>query len=168
MKCMSSYTMVGVVAMLFFACAPNGTVDRDSDREAIASMYAERLERMQVGSSLDEILEAYLSVLPEDVVWMPQNAPPVVGKDAVGSWARDFFTRYSLDVDSLPMDVLEVGTDLAVRRFRSVGRYIPSDGSDPVPYDQKYVDYLRKTTDGRWQVVLHMWSSNNTEPTIWE
>ena len=168
MKGRNSRTVAAGVAVLVVACAPDGAVDREADREAIASMYAERSERMQGGSSLEDVLEAYMSVLPEDVVWMPQNSPPLVGKQAVESWARDFFARYSLDVDSLPMDILEIGTDLALRRWRSVGRYIPSDGSEPVPYDQKYVDCLRKTTDGSWQVVMHMWSSNNADPTIWD
>ena len=159
--------MAAGIAILLVACASHGAVDREADRQAIAAMYAERLERMQGGSSPEDLLESYMSGLPEDAVWMPQNSPPLVGKGAVESWARDFLARYSLDVDSLPMDFLELGTDLAVRRWRSVGRYVPSDGSAPIPYDQKYVDCLRKTTDGSWQIVMHMWSSNNTEPTIW-
>jgi ketosteroid isomerase-like protein len=168
MKGASGLAVLTVVQMLLIACAPRGEVSHDSDREAIAAMYAERSNALQVGANLEDILKAYLAVVSEDATWMPQNAPPLVGKPAVESWARQFFTRYSLDVDSIPMDVLDVGRDLAVRRFRSVGRYIPADGSDPVPYDQKYVDYLRKTPNGNWQLVLHMWSSNNTEPTIWD
>ena len=138
-----------------------------ADREAIVAMYRQRLERIQVGASMDSLLTAYLSVVAEDAVWMPPNAPAVEGREAIAAWAHDFYSRYSLDVDSLPMDVLEVGADYATRRFRSVGRYIPSDGSAPVPYDQKYLDVLRRAPDGSWQVLAHMWSPNSAGRTIW-
>ena len=41
------------------------------------------------------------------------------------------------------------------------------DGGEPVPFDQKYVDHLRKRPDGSWEIVLHMWSPNDTGPNIW-
>jgi hypothetical protein len=94
MKCRSSYTVVAGLAVFVIACATTGAGNGEADREAIASMYAERMERMQVGSSLDDILEAYMSVVPEDAVWMPQNSPPVVGKRAVELWDGDFFKRF--------------------------------------------------------------------------
>ena len=80
---------------------------------------------------------------------------------------KEFFGSYALDVDDWPMDVLEIGSQLAVRRFRSVGRYIPKAGGDPIPYDQKYVDHIRKKPDGSWEIVLHMWSPNDTRPNVW-
>jgi uncharacterized protein (TIGR02246 family) len=141
-------------------CSTPQADDREADRAAIASMYATRLETIQAAGTIDQILEAYVATLADDAVWMPPNSPAVVGKEAINSWARDFFSRYTLDVDSLPVEVLEVGNELAVRRFRSVGRYIPSDGGEPVPYDQKYVDILRRQPDGSWSIALHMWSSN--------
>ena len=108
-----------------------------------------------------------LSISAADFVIMPPNAMPVEGSEAVREWLKDFFGSYELDVHDWPMDVLEIGPELAVRRFRSVGNYIPKDGGEPIPYDQKYVDHLRKTSDGRWEIVLHMWSPNGTGPNVW-
>ena len=98
---------------------------------------------------------------------MPPNALPVEGKEAVEDWVREFFGSWELDVHDWPMENLEIGPQLAVRRFRSVGNYLPKSGGDPVPYDQKYVDHLRKKPDGSWEIVLHMWSPNSTGPNIW-
>ena len=50
---------------------------------------------------------------------------------------------------------------------RSVGFYIPKEGGEPVPYDQKYVDHLRRKADGSWEIFLHMWSPNDTMPNTW-
>jgi ketosteroid isomerase-like protein len=98
---------------------------------------------------------------------MPPNAPPIEGSEAVEAWARAFFGSYGLDVHGLPMEVLEIGPHFAFRRWRSIGEYVPVDGSGPVPYDQKYVDQLRKKADGSWEIVLHMWSPNDDGLTIW-
>ena len=163
----------GVLASVLLAlgsavcCMTPQANNREADRAAILSMYATRLQTIQSAGTLDEILEAYVATVADDAVWMPPNSPAVAGKDAIRAWARDFFSRYALDVDSLPVEALEVGDRLAVRRYRSVGRYIPSDGGEPVPYDQKYVDVLRRGSTGSWEIALHMWSPNAAGRTIW-
>jgi ketosteroid isomerase-like protein len=156
-----------LIAACLIGCAQAPAHDVEADDEAIRAMYEQRLEQIQGGSDLESIVAAYMSVLAEDAVMMPPNAPPVEGTEAVENWVREFFATYELDVHDWPMDVLEIGPQLAVRRFRSVGLYIPKEGGEPVPYDQKYVDHLRKRADGRWEIVLHMWSPNDTGPNIW-
>jgi len=163
----------GVLVAVFLAlssavsCRTPQARDRGADGGAIASMYAARLQTIQTAGTIDQIVEAYVATVADDAVWMPPNSPAVVGKEAIRSWAWGFFSRYALDVDSLPVEVLQVGDQLAVRRFRSMGRYIPSDGGETVPYDQKYVDILRREPDGSWSITLHMWSSNTAGQTIW-
>ena len=156
-----------LTAACLIGCAQPPVHDVEADDEAIRNMYEQRLERIQGGSDLESIVAAYMSVLADDAVMMPPNALPVEGPEAVEAWVRDFFASYELNVHDWPMDVLEIGPQLAVRRFRSVGLYIPMDGGEPVPYDQKYVDHLRKKPDGSWEIVLHMWSPNDTMPNIW-
>jgi ketosteroid isomerase-like protein len=151
----------------FTACEQVPPENLETDDAAIRAMYSERLERIQGGGDLEAIVDAYLSISAADFVIMPPNAMPVEGSEAVREWLRDFFGSFELDVYDWPMDVLEIGPELAVRRFRSVGNYIPKDGGEPIPYDQKYVDHLRKTSDGRWEIVLHMWSPNDTSPNVW-
>jgi len=168
MKFRGTHATILLALALAFGCSSQEARDSEADRAAIASMYSARLEQIQVGATLDQLLDAYVAVLAEDAVWMPPNSPPVVGKAAIRSWALDFYARYALDVDSLPMDALEVGRDLAARHFRSVGTYIPSDAGEPIPYDQKYVDVLRREPDGSWKIILHMWSSNSAGPSIWQ
>ena len=167
MKSHSVLTAVFLALASAVGCGTPQANDREADRAAIGTMYATRLETIQTAGTRDQILEAYVATVADDAVWMPPSSPAVVGKEAIKSWARDFFGKYALDVDSLPVEALEVGDKFAVRRFRSVGRYIPSDGGEPVPYDQKYVDVLRRGSNGSWEITLHMWSTNAAGQTIW-
>jgi ketosteroid isomerase-like protein len=148
-------------------CVQPPTLDVQAEEEAIREMYAQRLEQIQGGAELESKVSAYMSVFAADAVLMPPNAPTVEGPEAIEAWAMNFFGSYVLNIHELRVEVLEIGPQLAVRRFRSVGEYIPVDGSEPFPYDQKYVDHLRKKPDGSWEIVLHMWSPNNDGPTIW-
>lgn len=152
---------------LLLGCSGAPVHDARAEEEAIQVMYDHRLELLQSGTSVEEKVAAYMAVVSDDVVWMPPNEPPVEGPEALEVWATEFFGSYLLEVDGWPMNVLEIGPQLAVRRFRSVGRYVPTDGSEPVPFDQKYVDHLRKKPDGGWEIVLHMWSPNDPGPHIW-
>ena len=76
-KSLASAPVVAAVCAL--SCARARVADVQADEDAIRSMYAQRLERIQGRSDLDSIVAAYMSVLADDAVMMPPNAPPVEG-----------------------------------------------------------------------------------------
>lgn len=139
----------------------------DRERAAIEAMYKTRLQAILGVADPAKTAEAYVRDITDDAVWMPPSVPPVRGKQAVLGWARDFFGKYELQVDAQDIEPLEIGGTIAIRRFTSTGRYVPRAGGAAVPFDQKYIDVLRRGSDGAWRLSLHMWSSNNSGQTIW-
>jgi ketosteroid isomerase-like protein len=47
-----------------------------------------------------------------------------------------------------------------VHRGTLRGQRMPKAGGDPVPFETKYMDVLRRTDTGRWEVVYRVWSDN--------
>jgi hypothetical protein len=47
-----------------------------------------------------------------------------------------------------------------MRRFGITGKRVAKNGGATIEFDNKYVDILRKQSDGSWKFVSRMWSSN--------
>ena len=40
------------------------------------------------------------------------------------------------------------------------GQRVPKAGGDSIPFETKYLDLLRRTDTGSWEVACRMWSDN--------
>jgi ketosteroid isomerase-like protein len=134
----------------------------------IQSMYASRFNSFQSASTPEAQADAYVLDVADDAVWMPQNAAPVRGKAAVRAYIEEFFRTYILETDSQVIESLDADGELASRRFMTDGTYVIRATGKRVAFDQKYIDVLKKQPDGSWKITLHMWSNNNSEPSIWD
>ncbi|MDA1066575.1 MAG: hypothetical protein O3C43_08745 [Verrucomicrobia bacterium] len=130
-------------------------------------MYAQRLQSFQSAPSPSEMADAYVADVAVDAVWMPQNSAPIVGRDAIRDWSVDFFSSYELEIRAQNIAPLEIGKEMALRRFTTTGVYVDRSTQTQHPFDQKYVDILKLQPDGTWKLTLHMWSSNGSGQSIW-
>lgn len=156
------------ILMLIIVASPTIFGQERQEAVEIQAMYASRLDSFQSAPTPEAQANAYVSDVAENAVWMPQNAAPVRGKAAVRAYIEDFFRAYVLEIDSQEIESLDAGSELAIRRFLTSGTYVIRATGERVPFDQKYIDVLRKQPDGSWKLTLHMWSSNNSEPSIWD
>jgi hypothetical protein len=53
-----------------------------------------------------------------------------------------------------------VSSTLVVYRSTLRGQRVPKAGSQPVPFETKYFDLLRRAPSGEWEVLYRMWSDN--------
>ena len=140
------------------------------EREAesrIAAMYESRLKAFQTAPTPEAMADAYVADIVDDAVWMPQGGPPVQGKPAVREWAIDFFATWILEIDDSEFDPINIGENIAIRRWVTNGTYIERSSGRSIPFSQKYIDVLERQNDGSWKLESHMWSSNDRYASIW-
>jgi hypothetical protein len=53
-----------------------------------------------------------------------------------------------------------LGPAIAVQRSTLRGQRVARDTIMATPFETKYLDVLRRSPDGRWEVVYRMWSDN--------
>jgi len=167
MRLMNFSSTFTVLFLLSAACGSNSAIPTVEDEAAIADLFKKSAKMIQSPGTPDQKAEAYVLRISDDAVWMPPKSPKIEGKESIRLWARDFFSRYTMKIESQTEKTLDISGNLAMRRFKSVGKYIPLDGGEAIPYDQKYIDILRKEKDGSWKITHHMWNSNNSALTIW-
>lgn len=106
--------------------------------------------------------EGYASYFAEDAVLLPPNALPLSGRAAIREWQErsrgesgDAGTPPSIEEDELQMSGAFV-----IYRSTLKGQRAAKAGAAPEPFETKYFDVLRRKSDGGYEIVRRMWSSN--------
>lgn len=150
-----------IVMLLFVVSASIGAgvalgQPGDRDQQAIRSAWEGWLKAAGAGDA-----DAYMTFLTDDavIVDMAQGQPPVVGKKAIHPWVKDFFAKFAFTWAEKSQDIVVVG-DTAFRRYSGVATFTPKQGGEPNRNDRKYLDVLRRGSDGRWRVSHHIFAAN--------
>lgn len=109
--------------------------------------------------------EGYASFMTEDAVWLPPNAPIVVGRDAIMADQVPMRMQegFSLRFDATRVEMSAAG-DLASGIGTYEIRFTDSEGAT-VHDVGKFVDLWRKQPDGSWKCILGMHSSDRPAGT---
>jgi uncharacterized protein (TIGR02246 family) len=131
------------------------TPSADSDTSAINSLYGEWAKATATRGA-----EGYVSYFVADAVVLPPNAPAVEGQDAIRQWIQKELAEWSTKDARFIPGPMQVSNGWAIRRFGIAGKRVPENGGPTIEFDNKYLDVLRKQSDGSWRFVSRMWSSN--------
>ncbi|HET6669967.1 MAG TPA: DUF4440 domain-containing protein [Pyrinomonadaceae bacterium] len=128
----------------------------DEDVEAIEEIHNYWIKEELAGNS-----SRVIELCTDDVRWIPPNAPPLVGKEAIGRYLSD---------SRVHLKEVRVG-DVVIRGSRSLvyltsnyrSRFVVEAGSEMQEAVGAHLWILRKTVSGAWRVAIVAWSS--WEPT---
>ena len=159
--------MLRFLLILICFSAVDAHAQSGSEEQKIQSMYEARLHKFQSAPTPEAMAAAYVEDIVDDAVWMPQGGAPVRGKDAVREWAVSFFATWVLEISGSEFEPMNIGQDLAIRRWITNGNYVERSTGRRISFSQKYIDILERQADGSWKLESHMWSSNDRNPSIW-
>jgi ketosteroid isomerase-like protein len=140
--------------------AGRNSADEAADLRAIDRFYERWRQFYEADGGPDE----YVAFYADGAVLVPPNEPPVVGREAIRSYVASIFGPFRLSLDMKPEET-RVSGDWAYRRYRASGTVAPRAGGEAIPFDNKYLDVLRRVGRDEWRVHIHMWSSNIPLPS---
>lgn len=117
----------------------------ERDRQAIQQLgrdWAEAVHHRDVDRLLD--------LVTDDVVFMPANAPSVVGRAALEQSYRAFFAGFEASQVFAPEEI-QVGGDWAFVRGTDTLEMKPLAGGDAVVVTARGISILRRVEDGSWR-----------------
>ena len=145
--------------VLLGACAPKAEQPVAApaaavDTAAIRAMETERLNAISKGD-----VEGYLAVYSDKAVWMPPQAPEIVGKAAARYNLKQTLAdaSFSVQVETSeqvvmsPEWVLDRGSFIITRTEKKDGEEVSSTGS--------YVTVWNREADGKWRISYDIWNS---------
>jgi uncharacterized protein (TIGR02246 family) len=127
----------------------------NSDETAIAATLA-RYQDAVNASDADAALRLYTA----DAVFMPQNSPSSVGRDAVRAAYVAIFARITLSVTFEVVEVHQVGPQWAFARTNSSGQQIDrTSGVSEAEANQELFVFQKVGND--WKIARYCFSTTN-------
>jgi len=127
----------------------------DADHDAIRAVDSAFAAAANAGSA-DSIAGLYAN----NAALLPPNLPPQKGRTAIRAFWGGFFEAYTVRFE-INSDVLEGRGDLAYNMGHYRFTAVPKAKANPGVADEgKYLEILKKQSDGSWKYVVDMYSSN--------
>lgn len=107
-------------------------------------------------------VDALVAVYTRDASLLAPNLPPQKGQTAIRSFWGGFLNAYTVKFE-IASDTIEGRGDLAYNMGHYRFTAVPKERSNPGVADEgKFLEVLKKQSDGSWKYVVDMYSSNLT------
>jgi uncharacterized protein (TIGR02246 family) len=148
--------VLAMTALAFFS--PTASAHAEEGAKAAITRQLGAYEQALNASDVDAVMKLYAT----DVVFMPQNSPPVEGRDAVRAAYRRVFAAIKLDVRFAIDEVTPLSRDWAFARTRSAGtvKLLGGDKAQ-MPEANQELFLLHREPDGQWRFARYIFSATN-------
>jgi uncharacterized protein (TIGR02246 family) len=110
-------------------------------------------------------LQGVLNTMTDDIVFLPPDDTPKVGKEELRGWLQPFQERYT-SKDVAQSRELRVAGDIAYEWGLFQETFTPKDpasGAKPIMLDGKFLRVYHRQTDGSWKLARACWNSNHPQ-----
>jgi len=105
--------------------------------------------------------EGFAASFASDATLLPPDSAPVLGRDAIQAWrASQAGAAVRVVPESATRDQVRIEGQAAFVRTTLRGQRESRETGDALAFEEKYLDLLRRTSDGNWEFVARMWNSN--------
>ena len=150
------------LAVLMAACqtqsAPPEEVTAEADHEAIRTLETEIYAAENAGN-----LDAFMSFVDEDPVWLPPNESAITDRQAIREWIRPYLEDYDILEEATGQEVRVLG-DWGYIRAHWTFAMIPKAGGETITDEGKSIWIVRRQDDGTWRISRAIWNSDNPVP----
>lgn len=152
--CRLNYYVLLVSVILITSCKESTNASTATDREAITAVSAERAKAFNEGNAAGIAVH-----FAEDAKLMAPGKPAATGKMAVQNYYQSIFDAYHTRLESHYEEV-EISGDMAYGRGFAKVTLFPKKGGDSLVSTAKYLNILKKQTDGSWKTTHDIWNGN--------
>lgn len=104
-------------------------------------------------------VDAIVSLLAENCVWMPTNETSLYGRGEAREWFEEYFADFRITVLSeTEREVTRIG-DWAVERWAYTVAIEPLGGGERIRDDGRFLVIWKKESDGQWRIFQFIFNS---------
>lgn len=141
-----------LLLIVFSGCKQNKETDYiEADKQAIRELYFNRY--FQGVNENDQ--ELFISSWATDATRMEQGFFPIVGKEKIKAHFRNIFDNINnLEIKPYGEIEVELNGDLGFTRGAVTIKGISAADSSEVFLDMKWLDIVKKQSDGTWKIYI--------------
>ena len=119
--------------------------------EEVMSQYA-------VASNAGDF-ELWMSLMTDDTIKMPPDAPAIYGIEELRATYKPFFDNLTTEMVLYPEEA-QVDGDMGLARGTYTFTMTPKAGGEPILGDGKYLTLCKRQADGSWKISHDCFNSN--------
>ena len=100
-------------------------------------------------------IEAYARMMTEDLIWLPPDGEPIIGRAAFRNWLRPFFEAYAYEFALEDVQACETDGWIA-ETGAFITRMTPRAGGTGATHGGRYFALWRPGTGGEWQIERYV------------
>jgi uncharacterized protein (TIGR02246 family) len=105
-------------------------------------------------------IEGYLGLHADDAVWMPPNAPDIIGKDVGRQRLQQVFAEMTIEQKVETDELTMMSPEWVSQRGQYSVVSTPKKGGTGHQDVGSFLTIWRLGKDGKWQVAFDIWKSN--------
>jgi len=133
-----------------------------ADVEADIAAIEDVMDQYAVACNTGD-LELWLSLMTDDTIKMPPDAPATFGIEELRANNEPLFDNFTLELVLYPEEA-QVDGNLGFARGTFTFSLTPKAGGEPIYMDGKYLTILKRQADGSWKISHDCYNSNVPPP----
>jgi uncharacterized protein (TIGR02246 family) len=142
-----------VVIVALTACQSSPAGISDADKAAIRSASQKYVEAANAQN-----VDAWIQLVSENAVYMPENHAPLEGRKAVAEWFSAPQSQGPLTLSLTTAEIEGRGDVAFVRGAYSLTRNNANVGTG------NFIEIWQKESDGMWRIIRDVWNTNADVP----
>ena len=144
-----------VLLLFFFSCMQQEKVDVEADIVAINELYAQYC----LGANTDD-LDLFISCWADDAIRLEPDHSSIFGKENIRAFFKVLYDRFNINITIYGDTEIQVTKDMAFGRGTAILLLTPKEGGPTTHLDAKWLDILKRQTDGSWKIYRDMVNYN--------
>lgn len=141
---------------ILFGCTQiNKDADVEADIAAINELYDQYCIHANAGD-----LDNFLSLWEDNAIRMEPDNPSIIGKENIRKFFQVSFELFSINVAIYGDTEIQISEDMAFSRGTYTLSLTPKEGGPTTHIDGKWLDILKRQTDGSWKIYIDMVNFN--------
>jgi ketosteroid isomerase-like protein len=146
------FIWVGTLIVLFCGC---GSENENAQSKAAIDQIRKEFDKSWLSENADVILKH----CTDDIILMPPNVKPVIGKEELGAFLKVFFDHFTFtDLKIREREVIASG-GLAFERIAYDWVILPEGQDRRISEQINFLGIYQRQADGAWKEVRGIWNS---------
>lgn len=146
--------LLSLACLSLVSCGNNNESGNVSEKELISSISKARAKAFNESNA-----DAIAIHFTDDALLMAPGKPALTGREAVKKYYQSIFDEYDPQLESYYEEV-KVSGNLAYGRGFAKVTLTPKSGGPALVSTAKYLNLLKKQTDGSWKTTHDIWNGN--------
>ena len=127
----------------------------EADIAAINELYNQYCSYGNAGE-----LDNFLSLWEDNAIRMDPDKPSIIGKENIRKFFEVPFEQFSTNVAVYGDTEIQISGAMAFARGTYTLSLTPKEGGPKTTFDGKWLDILKRQTDGSWKIYIDMVNYN--------